>query len=710
MLTGLTLAVLAACTADNPTEPHGFSAASATIPTDRVDDLALVAASDSTIELRWTQVDDGTGRPALYRLKYAEPAILWATATVGCNAKGSSIGSPVTCTVRGLNDATYYDFQLMSYRLENGQWRGAVYSNVARGTTLANGATAVTDLAVTVATASSLRVQWTQVGYGSNGPAQYRVRYGAPPITWSTATTACDTTLNGAVVGAAMTCTINGLAPGATYDVQLMSYRVVNGIWQDTELSNVATGTALASADPVVDLAASAATDTTITVRWTEVDDGTGSPAWYRVRYSAPPLAWSAGQLACDAIAGAAIGSQKSCTISGLPPAASYDVQVQSYRNVSGASDGEALSNVATGRTQAESSTGIWISPAELASRPTSGADWNRLLQDASRALGTADIGDQDSQHDVNTLAAALVCVRTGQYCAKARQGVLDAMYTEEDPSDADGDPIPMARWMAVGRNLGSYVIAADLLDLRRGGSTGTDGARVQTWIESFLTKDLVDSNDRTLLRGWEPFSSGSNGAAQQGFAYAAVAAYLRDRSRLDFIWEAFRTFVCDPGAVNVADINLSPPIRDGWTDAANPCAVNRRGSAIRVPSGLPGAGGTYRVDGSLSADMRRGGVYQWQPGYTQYPWVGLEGLIPAAVVLERAGYPAFAAGDQAVLRTHQYLWWVRNQTGDSRWFDGVRSSEIVHLVNVIYDQSFPVNETPGRGRTVGYTGWTHPR
>jgi hypothetical protein len=106
---------------------------------------------------------------------------------------------------------------------------------------------------------------------------------------------------------------------------------------------------------------------------------------------------------------------------------------------------------------------------------------------------------------------------------------------------------------------------------------------------------------------------------------------------------------------------------------------------------------------------MRRGGVFRWKPGYTSYPWVGLEGLIPAAMILDRAGYPAFEVADRAVLRTLDYLWQLRASTGDARWFDGTRSREIVQLVNAVYRTSFPVNDVPGVGRTVGYTAWTHP-
>jgi hypothetical protein len=609
MLTCLTLAVLAGCTDNTLTAPDGLTA-SAAVLADRVDDLAVVTATDSSISLRWTQVADGVDRPALYRLKYATPSIRWATATVGCNSKGLSIGTPISCTVQGLDEATTYDFQLMSYRLVRGQWQGGVYSNVATGATAA--------------------------------PV-------APP------------------------------AP--------------------------------ATPVAVTDLVVSAATRTSLTVSWTQVDGGTGAPANYRVKYSLPTMSWASATIGCDvhSVEGSAIGAATSCTIAGLESGTSYDVQLMSYRTDASGTWLDALrSNVATGATS-QAPAGIWISAAELASRPTSGADWEQLLRDASANPGVADIGDQDSRHDVLTLAAAYVCVRTGQYCEKARRGVLDAMYTEEEPSDNSlGDAIPVARWMAVGRNLGSYIIAADLLDLRRGGSTGADGERVQEWLETFLTKQLMDSNSLTLRHGFEPFNSGANGAAQLGFAYAALAAYLRDRSALDFVWEGFRTFTCDRGATDVMGINLAPPVADGWTDPVNPCAVNPKGSILTVPSGLPGAGGTYRIDGALSADMRRGGVYQWTPGYTQYPWVGLEGLVPAAVILERAGYPAFAAGDQAVLRTHEYLQWLQSRTGDTRWFDGVRAREIVHLVNVFYDKQFPINQTIGSGRTVGYTGWSH--
>jgi hypothetical protein len=114
-------------------------------------------------------------------------------------------------------------------------------------------------------------------------------------------------------------------------------------------------------------------------------------------------------------------------------------------------------------------------------------------------------------------------------------------------------------------------------------------------------------------------------------------------------------------------------------------------------------------VDGAIINDMRRGGVFQDPPGYTQYPWVGLEGLVPAAYVLHRQGYPAFEAGDRAIQRSLDYLLDLRNRTGETRWFDGRRASEVIHLANSMYRASFPVADRPaGAGRTIGFTDWTH--
>jgi hypothetical protein len=525
-------------------------------------------------------------------------------------------------------------------------------------------------------------------------------------------------------VGAPISCTVEGLDPAHDYDFLAMSYRLVGNKWAGAKYSNVASGTTASEeaeeegGDDVVtpgpaavtDLAIGVATGSSVTLEWTQIDDGMGEPARYRVKYASPAIEdWSTATVGCDPrIIGSEIGAPISCTAEGLSPSTAYEFQLMSYRLESdGSWAGAQYSNLTATSTASAAdapstgipSTGIWIDRQALMQQPTSGANWQVLLTDAGRSPGSAAIADQDSNHDVYTMAAALVCVRTGQYCTKARQGVVDAIGTEQG-----------GRWLAVGRNLAGYMIAADLLDLRADGSAGSDGTRFEEWAEGWLTKQLPD-NVTGEPRGFRPFGGSANAAAQEGLAYAAVAAYLQDEWALQRAWDSFRTAGCDPTAPDRENIYLTKSVADGWThDDVNPCSINPKGSTKVVPAGSPGAGSTRRLDGSLTGDMRRGGTYQWVPGYTQYPWVGLEGFVPAAVILDRAGYPAFQVADQVVLRTHEYLWHLRSQTGDTRWFDGDRAKELVHLVNVMYGTSFPVNAAVGRGRTVGYTGWTHTR
>ena len=98
-----------------------------------VDDLTATEQTTSTVTLRWTQVGDVRGDPARYRVRYSEAPIhvdAWSDETRGCDVRGTTIGAEASCTIQGLEQGVAYDFQLMSYRLENGVWKGAKYSTV----------------------------------------------------------------------------------------------------------------------------------------------------------------------------------------------------------------------------------------------------------------------------------------------------------------------------------------------------------------------------------------------------------------------------------------------------------------------------------------------------------------------------------------------------------------------------------------------------
>ena len=319
---------------------------------------------------------------------------------------------------------------------------------------------------------------------------------------------------------------------------------------------------------------------------------------------------------------------------------------------------------------------GIWIAPDELKGLPTSGATWEALLAVAEGELGEADVADQDSTHDTNTLACALAAARTGstELRLKAMDAIRSAIGTEEG-----------ARWLAIGRNLGAYVIAADVLGVRSG--------PVYEWLASFLTRTLNANNtdEQVVADNW---SSGSNASAQLGFVTAALAVYTNDSARLASSWDGYRRY-CGDRTSPVVEASNS----DAWQFVpSDPVGIQDKGA---VKDGC-------RLDGAIGNDMSRGGDDVCSPAWTQYPWVGLEGAVPAALVFARAGYPAWEIADAAMRRALEYLWFLRQTTGNSDWFDGTRSNECVYLVNRVYGTALPCSRPVVGGRTIGYTDWTH--
>jgi len=87
-----------------------------------VTDLSVTAMTDTSVMLAFTELDDGTGLPASYDVRYAVAPLSWGSAaslsrgTCSTPAAGSAIGARHTCTVLGLAADTGYQFQLVAFR------------------------------------------------------------------------------------------------------------------------------------------------------------------------------------------------------------------------------------------------------------------------------------------------------------------------------------------------------------------------------------------------------------------------------------------------------------------------------------------------------------------------------------------------------------------------------------------------------------------
>src|SRR6267142_384302 len=81
-----------------------------------VNDLTVASVTPNTITLAFTEVDDGSGKPASYEIRYAAGTLSWSTGTAIPSLVGTTIGAKRTIVVTGLVPVTSYQFQLVSYR------------------------------------------------------------------------------------------------------------------------------------------------------------------------------------------------------------------------------------------------------------------------------------------------------------------------------------------------------------------------------------------------------------------------------------------------------------------------------------------------------------------------------------------------------------------------------------------------------------------
>ena len=61
---------------------------------------------------------------------------------------------------------------------------------------------------------------------------------------------------------------------------------------------------------------------------------------------------------------------------------------------------------------QTETPNGLWLSISEVQQLPMSGPAWDNVKKYADASLGSADIKNQDTKHNIKTMAVALVYAR----------------------------------------------------------------------------------------------------------------------------------------------------------------------------------------------------------------------------------------------------------------------------------------------------------
>lgn len=341
---------------------------------------------------------------------------------------------------------------------------------------------------------------------------------------------------------------------------------------------------------------------------------------------------------------------------------------------------------------------GLWRSRAKLASLPTSGPAWDALQAAADDGPGDpVDISDQESKHASRTFATALVAARVGgPYVESVRDAIAGVIDTEFGD---DGGHDPANRVLAWGRNVGSYVLAADLVDLAT--VDPELDARFRTWLRTMLEATAVEgSADRHSLRGADATDPG-NWGAWSGASHTAIAAYLRDPAELDLARRSLERFLTTGDGFLYRETWAISRDEDGWS------TVPDRSGPI-PPVNPPGARIDGRdVDGVIVADMRRGSErFDWPPRFTSYPREALSGRVIQAEILHRLGMDPYAWGNDALLRATVRLVDLESTTDDD-WYEAHQAP--MWILRERYPAADLEVAGPVVGRMIAGTDWTHP-
>ena len=221
--------------------------------------------------------------------------------------------------------------------------------------------------------------------------------------------------------------------------------------------------------------------------------------------------------------------------------------------------------------------SGIWISAQEIATLPTSGASWQALKAAADGTWSSAQIANQDSNHDIYTLAGALVYAKTGtvSYRSKTANAIMAAVGTESG-----------GRTLALGRNLAPYVVAADLINLKQFDSAKDQQFR--TWLRGVLRKSMSDGRNLIQTHEERPNNWGTNA----GGSRIAADVYLADQTDLARAAKVFKGYLGDRSSYSGFQYgDLS------WQcNSSAPVGINPKGCTKQGHS----------IDGVITDDQRR--------------------------------------------------------------------------------------------------------
>lgn len=278
---------------------------------------ALVAGTptSSAVSLSWTAPQTGT-QPFSYQVQYRVSGV----------AAWTNWGAPqsaTTSTVTGLTSGTRYDFEIITSNAY-----GSSVSAIASATVGSVAPAAVTGLATSNATSTTMTLSWTASATGT-APISYQAQVSP---------TGANTWTNSGSLVSGTSITLTGLTAATTYDFRIVASNVAGSATSSTV---TAATTAAATVAPTTPTSVSAGTPTSssLVVSWSAPATGT-APFSYQVLYRVT------GSSSFANFGTAITGTTE--TVTGLNAQTSYDFEVTAINSA-----GSATSSAVTAITSA---------------------------------------------------------------------------------------------------------------------------------------------------------------------------------------------------------------------------------------------------------------------------------------------------------------------------------------------------------------------
>lgn len=333
---------------------------------------------------------------------------------------------------------------------------------------------------------------------------------------------------------------------------------------------------------------------------------------------------------------------------------------------------------------------GFFLSPTEIQTLPTSGPAWDYLKKKAGESFANPDLSDQDDEINVRVLAGALVSVRTGDLALrdKVRTAVIASAGTESG-----------GRTLALGRELGAYVVAADLCGLPDNDREVAYKIYLRGVARKTLDGKTLIGTHRIRPNNWGTICGWSRlcvdlyliGPAPDGASGILVAGVdIGREAKLDLTDAAkvFRGYLGDRG------------VYAGFTYGELSWQCNKAAPVGVNPSGCTISG--HPMDGGLPEELRRAGGFTWPPPCENYVWTGLEGVLLQAWLLgrQKETLDVWTWSNNAIARA---FFWLHTTAGCTAEGNDIWQP---FLVNRVYGTRYPTSTPAPLSRAIIGADW----